>query len=330
MKKRILGVALCLGATFVFPVFLIRETYANPGTNINSTNRWAWNNVTGWVDFYETDTVMVTSSVLSGYASSSVGDISLDCATTAIGNICGTSNYGVCNGPGPHNPDGTCPLALGGPELTGYGWNDALGWISFNCDESSHPGGTDTCSTSNYKVSIDQNGEFHGYSWNDIAGWISFNCANPPDSCLTVDYKLDTSWSPKSAIGYLESSTIDTEKTGGVALQSVVWQGNQPPGTSVDFQFAVSNCPNGAANPPLCDTGGWVFKGPPGPGENINYYGNGCPQAGTGNAGPNVPICVDQNQVVGFRYLRYKVRLQSDPSKSQTPTIDNIILNWTE
>ncbi|MGC9611204.1 MAG: hypothetical protein ABSE68_03250, partial [Minisyncoccia bacterium] len=78
------------------------------GTNINSlaSSSVAWDDAIGWWDFYNTLNVTVHGTRIEGYASSSAGDISLDCATTRNGHICGTVNYGVCNGPGPHNVDG--------------------------------------------------------------------------------------------------------------------------------------------------------------------------------------------------------------------------------
>ena len=165
--------------------------------------------------------MQVKGTRLEGYASSSVGDISLDCATTRSGNICGSSNYGVCNGPGPKDPtnlDGTCDAGDASGELTGYAWNDTTGWISFNCDQSSHSGSND-CASSNYKVLINQNtGDFSGYAWNDTNGWISFNCANNT-SCGVNNFKMNTLWRATSTFGYLESSIFDTQDPQGTILK---------------------------------------------------------------------------------------------------------------
>ncbi|MCL5017486.1 MAG: hypothetical protein M1155_02405 [Patescibacteria group bacterium] len=57
-------------------------------------------------------------------------------------------------------------------EFFNYAWNDQIGWISFNCEN------TNVCNTSNYKVSIDGNGQLSGYAWNDQIGWISFNTSD--------------------------------------------------------------------------------------------------------------------------------------------------------
>ncbi len=301
---------------------IARRANANPGTNIHAdpAERVAWSDVSGWWDFYASDTVQVKGTRLEGYAESTIGDTSLDCATTRNGDICGTSNYGVCNGPGPHDPDGTCPNGNAGGILTGYAWNDTIGWISFNCDQTSH-GGENRCAESNYKVTVNPGtGDFEGYAWNDIEGWIGFNGSG---------YKVATDWRSESTLAFLESSVFDTEAESGVLLNNIVWQGNQPGGTSIDFQIAASNCPNGAANSPYCDVGTWNFAGPDG-NENL-YYGAACPSIGTAfpGAGPNVPICVDRLRVENYRYLRYKVRLMSDLTETQSPTIEDIVLNWS-
>ena len=138
-----------------------------------------------------------------------------------------------------------------------------------------------------------------------------------------------TSWRATSSIGYLESSVFDTRAEGGAALNSILWQGNQPGGTSVDFQIAVSNCANGTDNAPTCSTGAWTFKGPNG--DASLYYGTACPTFGSAfpAAGSNTPICVDRSELTNKRYVRYKVRIISDLTRSKTPIVEDIILNWS-
>lgn len=316
MKAARIALWILIGITLLLALFAALQ--ANAATNISptSTEHFAWDDVEGWWNFYGTNTVTVYGTRVTGYASSSVGDMSLDCFTTAAGNICGTSNYGICNGPGPHNTDGTCPSGDASGILTGYAWNDTIGWISFNCNQTSH-GGSNNCVLSDYKVSIDANGVFSGYAWNDVAGWISFNCANPGASCAS-DYKVVTAWRATSTFGYVESSVFDTTLTTGAVLQSIIWQGSQPSGTSVDFQVATSSSSSGP----------WTWTGPGG--SAISYYGAECPFVGVSSpgAGSNKAICVDKN-IGAARYLRYKVRLRSDLLQTLTPRVDDIILNWT-
>lgn len=219
----------------------ILSNVAEAATNISAstTAHWAWNDLVGWIDFYNTQTITVSSQSITGYASSSVGDISLDCHTTRNGNICAQSNYQVTND--------------GSGNLSNWGWNDTYGWISFDCNNNSG------CGQSNYRAYIDGNGNFQNYAWNDTLGWISFNCANT-GGCATVNYGVLTSWTASSTSGYLDSSTYDTGSASGAQLNSVLWHGSLPAGTAVRFQFAVSNSSGGP----------WIFIGPDG--TNNTYY----------------------------------------------------------
>ncbi len=267
-------------------------------TNIDSVNRWAWNDIIGWLDFFGTASVTVTSQQLTGYAASAAGDISLDCETTRRGDICGQSNYKVTN-------DG-----LG--NLAGWGWNDVLGWISFCGGQGTYdcPG----TSTAIYEVRINPStGDFRDYAWNDISGWISF-CGTPGGSvgCVTTafPYKVSTSWRSLSAAGSLDSSVYDTGVAGGAQLNSFLWRGDPPAGTEVRFKFAASNS----------QTGPWNYLGPNGSTSTDDYYGPVPPDT---SYKPNYVLYNDQ------RYFRYRVILISDEAQQKSPRIDDIIINWS-
>ena len=309
----ILAVFFAVAAFFSVLVSVSAET----NISATSTEHSAWEDINGWWDFYNTNSLYVWGSKVVGYASSSAGVISFDCATTPLGNICASSNYGTCNGPGPHGADGTCSNADASGILTGYAWNDEIGWISLNCDASTH-GGSNNCAISNYKVQIDGNGDFSGYAWNDIVGWISFNCANN-SSCDTSNFKVNTSWRATSTTGYVISSVFDTENAEGGLLQSITWQGNEPNGTCVSFQISVSQNSDGP----------WNYLGPSG--DDSTYYGAACdtaPNGGIGCAPNDTAICINKNDFIDYRYMRYKVKLDSNLLQTETPRIDDIILNW--
>lgn len=296
---------------------------ASATTNINSasSSQVAWNEVVGWLNLYETNTVVVTGERVQGYASSTVGEISFDCATSPSGNICGTSNYFVCNGTYSSSTE-TCTADAEG-SLSGFAWNSTIGWISFNCYNHGN------CSSSNYSVSLNPDtGDFSGYAWNDTVGWISFNCVNH-GGCGVSNYLVNTDWRQQPIIGYLESATIDTQVTGGATLNSITWQGtekvNNATGTTyVAFQIAVSDSASGP----------WTFSGPGG--STTNYYDTPCSQGFNGGTGystagapKDVPICVDSSQLANKRYLRYKFQLRSNLLQTDTPRIDKVILNWS-
>ena len=166
--------ALCV-VIFIFTFLFLNFVYA--ATNIDLTYKYAWNDNIGWIDFgYSAGNVNVTSTQLSGYASSSVGFIALDCATSPNGNICGTSNFKVSNN--------------GSGNLTGWAYNDNIGWISFSCQNET----PSVCSSyPYYQVMINNStGDFSGWAWNDNIGWISFNCQNT-SSCASTNYKVTIS-----------------------------------------------------------------------------------------------------------------------------------------
>ncbi len=53
--------------------------------------------------------------------------------------------------------------------VSGYAWSDNIGWVSFNCTNTS-------CASTDYGVNLDSTtGNLSGYAWSDNVGWISFN-----------------------------------------------------------------------------------------------------------------------------------------------------------
>lgn len=269
-----------------------------PFSNIDSIYRYAWSDTVGWIDFKASNTVIVSSTKMMGYAlSDNVGSVALDCETTpsSTPNICSTSDFGVAN-------DG-----LG--DLKGMAWNDQLGWIRFDCED--YPSGVgDTCGIVNYGVSIDSNGYFNGWAWNDTAGWISFNCNNTfiGNTCGTSDYKVKTSWGTTPATGVLTSAAFDTERVQGAAFNWIMWRGTQPTETTVRFQIATSDS----------DTGPWTYLGPDGTGN--TYYEP---------AGKDIPIAINKSYHHNDRYIRYRITLVSDAGHLVTPTVEDVILNWS-
>ncbi|HEY4499573.1 MAG TPA: hypothetical protein VJH70_00360 [Candidatus Paceibacterota bacterium] len=268
--------------------------YAAP--NIDATDKWAWNDIVSWIDFQYSSNpnVEVLANELRGYANSSVGFISLNCAFGPPGSNC-TIPYKVVN-----DGDGN---------LSGWGWNDAIGWVSFNCDHTSDgtpsPDNTNTCATSNYQVTVDGSGNFSGFAWNDIIGWISFNCTNT-GTCATSNYKVKTTATISSTAATVESSTYDAGSP--VAFYSLMYRGQKPIGTNVKFQFASSNNENGP----------WSFIGPNGLSD--DYY---VP------TGPDDPVQLSFVYHSNHRYFRYKAILESATwGVDLAPEVTDIIVTW--
>jgi type II secretory pathway pseudopilin PulG len=291
------------------------QNLQNTASNgIDATDRYAWNDLFGWADFRITNTVTV-GSTLTGYAlSNNIGQLALDCATTPGGNVCTTSNFKVSK-----DSNGI---------LSGYGWNDGIGWISFNCSNGSACATTAPCPTTNptcvgsgpdYNVRVDAQGNFFGWAWNDVIGWISFNCDHSQDSvpgtnyCTTggngasSDYKVKTG-SSQVSWAELESIPFDTQRSGGAGFNTIMWQGSMPSDTRVLFQIATSDN----------STGPWTYIGPNGTSGN-DYY----------QIAPNLPLRINRADHNNKRYMAYRVILESDPAQSSGPTINNVILNWS-
>ena len=281
------GIGTILFAVFFCPL----NVFASTNISADTASHWAWNDFVGWINFYSAGNVMISSGGVVGYASSSVGILSLDCGTVGVCN--GSNNYQVAND--------------GAGNLSGWAWNDEYGWISFWCGN----GGTG-CGVSPYRVTIDQDGNLQGYAWNDAIGWISFNCNQPlSNTCGTSNYEVQTSWTSTSTIGYLDSQTFDTGVPGGAQLNSVLWHGLLPANTALGFQFAVSNSSSGP----------WNFIGPNGiPNSSSSYWNAPVPSS-------SVPL--DYDFYSNFRYFRYRIALFSDAAQTASPRVDDVIVNWS-
>lgn len=124
----------------------------------------------------------------------------------------------------------------------------------------------------------------------------------------------------------LTSSLFDSAVTGGAGYNSVMWGGTIGTG-KVKFQFATSDCTNGATNYPTCSTGSWSYIGGP--------------SCGTGDwfdaPTPLVPVELKgtgcQSVYNNKRYFRYKVQLCSasdcTSNGSTSPVVSKIVVNWT-
>ncbi len=280
VKKIILLAIVIVGAgSFIF--------IAHATINIDSTYHWAWNDVIGWIDFYFDD-IHLVGNRLKGYASSSVGYIAFDCQSSPNGNICSTSDFAVEND--------------GNGNLSGWAWNDVIGWISFDSATAS--------SSYVYQVSVSPStGDFSGWAWNDVIGWISFNCLDT-NSCATSDYKVksSTEWTGEPLTGNLTSSIFDSQVASGAAINSIMWQGSKPFGTNVRFQIASSNSSGGP----------WSYLGPDGSG--TTYYAP---------TDVDIPVQINLTQHNNKRYFRYKMFLESNVAQTASPRVDDVIINWS-
>lgn len=277
-------------------------------TNIDTRGvgeKWGWNDVFGWINMADTNTVQVSMTGVSGYASSSIGAIVFDCATPPFGpSWCPTSNFKTIN-------DGT-------GLLSGFAWNDLIGWISMSGQ---------TADNRSYQVRVvsandDINSYFHGWAWNDVVGWITFNCNDYEILfgnmfCVSVsNYKTQTSAGATPTNAEFTSNIFDIGTSSGL-FNTLTWKGSQPAGTSVKFQIATATTASALTGAPSV-----VFAG-------STWFDV--------NPASASPVKLSKDAVVGYvatgvevenrRYIRYRVALSTTVALS--PQIDDIILNWS-
>ncbi len=323
------SLSLKLFITFFLAVAFLGKVALAGG--IDTTDRWAWNDVAGWIDFHGPGGgVNVVNDRIKNYGffySNSTSYIALDCQTTPNGDICSSVNFFVSN-------DGEGRLA-------GWAWNNAYGWISFcgnTSGGSTYNGSTWVCPGSpTYQVTIDGHGDFHGWAWNDVIGWISFNCNNSGigNTCSTSNYKVNTTWSGGSDFGgiglsgSLESSTYDTGVSGGVAFNSIMWLGTSGTGGTniVKFRVATANCAGGETNPPGCTSqAGWGGSKTSGDGAFVGSDGTSATYYQP--SGPGTPAAISAVNHNNKRYFRYRVFLEKDTAAT-SPVVRDVIINWS-
>ncbi|MDM8549902.1 carboxypeptidase regulatory-like domain-containing protein [Desulfobacterales bacterium HSG2] len=133
--------------------FLAPQPAEASQSNISPTDKHAWSEGAGWMDFgTDHSSVIVHSSYLSGHAwCRNIGWISLGNSSGKPYQNTGADDWGV-------NIDTE-------GNLSGYAWSDVAGWISF--------------STPHSQVTMDTEGRFDGYAWSQNIGWIHFRNAAP-------------------------------------------------------------------------------------------------------------------------------------------------------
>ncbi len=281
---------------------------ARAATNIQATitDHWAWNDILGWINFYETGDVWVGSKRLTGHASSSASDIVLNCDLISCSTV---GDWRVKN-----RGDGL---------LSGWAWNDLIGWISF-CGTTNAASSSSDCPLTafDYQVNVTElvseqpPSDFHEFAWNDVVGWIAFNCDKGGMGgayiCDSSPFRVRTDWYPTSTYGSVESAIFDTGIQGGAQFNSVSVKGYVPAGTAIFFQLAGSNSSSGP----------WTFIGPDG--TSNTYYSFTYEIKSRTYYTP-----LDYRYHNNYRFFRYKLRLKSDKTQMITPRVDDIIINWS-
>lgn len=122
--------------------------------------------------------------------------------------------------------------------ITGWGWSDTIGWISFNCITDGS-----NCATSAYGVTVTPGqqlgssttaqsalaGSLSGYAWSPNIGWISFNpsdtgvCGSP----ATINFSSGYVFGFARAIAGNQSSIISGGWSGCIAFAYPIDRNNK-------------------------------------------------------------------------------------------------------
>lgn len=118
--------------------------------------------------------------------------------------------------------------------VSGWAWSENIGWLSFNCVNTS------SCGVVNYGVNIDNaTGLFTGYAWSENIGWINFaplgSYPSPPDYSARLDNATNqvNGWARAAAYdggwdGWIKMSgdnyaVMRTRPGGQCALEGYAW-----------------------------------------------------------------------------------------------------------
>lgn len=256
MKKIIiLAVLLLLGIKAALAV-----------TNIDTFNRYAWNDSIGWADLNVTDGTsnevvvhgdppaspankITGSGVFCNNAAcaSSVNYLSFDCATAPTGNICGGT-------PGTWFVSNTVSGTTG--NLAGYAWNDQIGWVSFCGDKnggSTYSAGNWTCNygaldaTTRYQVVIkDCDSDISGPG----VGYEDVICGGDNATTPKKYDRVFTGYAWNDSVGWISFNCSDYSCSGFSANNRVTtyWGAPSTPSNGSLTSNTFDTCPSGAAS----------------------------------------------------------------------------------
>jgi len=180
------------GTTFGPEVTFTTDTAAiGPTGNINTSNKYAWSETSGWQSYRPQDGgVTVNATFLSGFVwAENIGYIKLGNSSGGPYTNLSSTNWGV-------NRD------VNG-NLSGYAWSENAGWINFNSTHS--------------QVSISTtDGSFSGFAWGENVGWIHFINAAPA-------YNVVTTFIPNSAPTASSVAIAGTAQSGNTLTGSYTY-----------------------------------------------------------------------------------------------------------
>lgn len=280
------------------------------GAALNETSiSWSWNSSAG-ATYYEVrrfsdNVLLATTTSLSWTQSVVPNNAYQNYATACITAGCGPASNNASVTTKLNKPTGMTGTAQPGGTSILWGWTDNSAYESWN---RLKVGGTTTevaTTTGNSKL---ESGLTPG---NNYCRYVTAYEVSPAGESDPSDPNGQAGVCVNSGASYqttgsLESPIFDTRQIGGASYQYVMWRGDKPSGTSVDFQFASSNSTSGP----------WT------------YVGSDClPSSSYSNVLFDTPLMITQACHTGQRYFRYLVKLNGDGLN--TPIIRDIILGWS-
>jgi len=193
-------------------------------TNIDPTNKYAWAENIGWVNFAATNSGVTvyfngTSGYLSGYAwSENIGWIKLGNNTGGPYTNSSSMDWGV-------NEDVT-------GKLSGYAWGENTGWIKFDPAYS--------------RVTNDMTtGQFGGYAWGENIGWIGLKGTVTPYKVRTWTFDQHPLGTPDWWLSlYNIAETNDADNDHILAWQEYVADTDPTNPASFFHIVVISNLPS--------------------------------------------------------------------------------------
>lgn len=333
-----------------------------------NTCSWAWSDTMGWIAHNSVDDpatpvfgmhIPPAGGALEGHAwNDLLGYIDFTGGSydQTTGEISGTAQILDLGGNGTMQLRGDCTPSCGGygvsvvgDQVTGFAWNDTIGWIdfqpsfggvTFNEDASISVSGwawNDSYGWiafrfTNYElewgVNLETNGNFTGYAWNDIVGWLNYDHPGPYPAAPTNSARWDSTTEEVSGWVYADGLAA------GGADPWILLRDNG----AVPFGVSMNGLTGRWSGWAWSDEFGWIAYD--------HTHGNVRTEFGAG--GPATPIlttpleCVDTYTINpnagltpaldwsdyaaldGTGQLNYQVQVDTDPLFS-APIIDEVV-----
>lgn len=178
---------------------------------VSSTNKFAWNENCGWLNFNGSSTlnVRLSPTFLSGFVwAENIGWINLGNGTPANGLSYANANgadFGV-------NRNATTNA------LSGYAWGENVGWVNFS--------GGALASPANFARYDPASRRLRGYAWGENIGWVNLDASTFVGIRCSADFNDNGSVSVPDIFDFLNAwfaidSSADFNGSGSVSVPDI-------------------------------------------------------------------------------------------------------------